>query len=277
MGRRLNRRFDPKATDAGIPIKRCKQCNLIYCDPLPKPHSIEQHYGTPPEKYWRSSYFERDPEYFSVPIQEAKRLLDFQEGMRALDIGAGIGKATLAMQDAGFMVTSLEPSEPFRRMAVEKMGLREENLVGRTIEDADLPKNTFDFITFGAVLEHLYSPSDAIERALTWLKDGGIIHVSVPSSRHLMSYLANTYFRMRGTQYVTNCSPLHKPYHLYEFGLKSFELHGAAAGYTIANHQVSVCTIFNVPKVAHWPLHQIMKHTNTGMQLSVWLRRNAER
>ena len=28
---------------------------------------------------------------------------------------------------------------------------------------------------------------------------------------------------MRGTNYVTNISPMHSPFHLYEFGLKSFE------------------------------------------------------
>ncbi len=86
-----------------------------------------------------------------------------------------------------------------------------------SVEDADFPARSFDFITFGAVLEHLYSPSLALSRALGWLRPGGIIQAEVPSSDHLLSKLLNFYFRLRGTNYVTHLSPMHPPFHLYEF------------------------------------------------------------
>jgi 2-polyprenyl-3-methyl-5-hydroxy-6-metoxy-1,4-benzoquinol methylase len=38
------------------------------------------------------------------------------------------------------------------------------------IENIEYPKDNFDFITFGAVLEHLYDPSAAIKKAMNWLK-----------------------------------------------------------------------------------------------------------
>jgi 2-polyprenyl-3-methyl-5-hydroxy-6-metoxy-1,4-benzoquinol methylase len=42
------------------------------------------------------------------------------------------------------------------------------------------PEAHFDFITFGAVLEHLYDPSMSIHKAMSWLKPSGIMHIEVP-------------------------------------------------------------------------------------------------
>ncbi|MBK8291297.1 MAG: methyltransferase domain-containing protein [Flammeovirgaceae bacterium] len=53
------------------------------------------------------------------------------------------------------------------------------------------PENSFDFISFGAVLEHVYSPADSILRTLRWLKPNGIIHIEVPSSDWLINKIIN--------------------------------------------------------------------------------------
>ena len=56
---------------------------------------------------------------------------------------------------------------------------------------------SFDFISFGAVLEHLYDPDFAISRALQWLKPDGLIHLEVPSANWLVRRSVNAYFRLR--------------------------------------------------------------------------------
>src|SRR4029453_13163912 len=141
------------------------------------------------------------------------------------------------------------------------------------VEDADYPLERFDFISFGAVLEHLYSPSIAIEQALKWLRSGGIIQAEVPSSRWLISRLVNLYYRLRQTNFVTNISPMHRPFHLFEFGLTSFEKNGRRAGYEIAEHRYRVCSIPHVPGVFPPPFRWWMEHSNSGMQLTVYLRK----
>ena len=50
-----------------------------------------------------------------------------------------------------------------------------------------------------------------------------------------------------GTNYVTNLSPMHVPYHLYEFDLKSFELNAKKLGYEIAHFEYFVCNIYKIP------------------------------
>ncbi len=240
---------------------------------MPVPFDIQDHYGTPPEDYWLDSYFEWTLEYFADQIEVVKKLLPFKNGMSALDVGAGLGKCMISLKNAGFDTYGFEPSKPFFDRAVSKMGIEKNRLKLGMIEEMEYPENSFDFITFGAVFEHLYHPAQNLEKALKWLKPNGIIHIEVPSSKHFIAKLINIYYRLRGTNYVTHISPMHTPFHLYEFGLKSFEELGKKLGYKIEKHQFDVCVISYIPKILLPLFRKYMKWTKTGMQLTVYLRK----
>jgi 2-polyprenyl-3-methyl-5-hydroxy-6-metoxy-1,4-benzoquinol methylase len=276
LGQRLNRShgLNPRSkTGISTSVMKCRKCGLIYSNPQPVPFDIQDHYGIPPEEYWKPEYFNYDPNYCSSEIQRAKKLIGFKEGMKALDIGAGLGKSMISLKNAGFDTFGFEPSIPFRDKAISKMGIDPDRLRLGKIEDLDYPENEFDFITFGAVLEHLYDPAASIDKAMKWLKPGGVIQIEVPSSRYFLSKLTNFYFKMIGTTYVTNLSPMHEPYHLYEFDLRSFESHSKRNNYDIVFHEYFVCIIYNVPRILHPFFRWYMKTTNTGMQLSIWLQK----
>jgi SAM-dependent methyltransferase len=278
MGQRLDKSigYSPKKkTGITISVMKCRKCSLIYSQPMPIPFDIQDHYGTPPEDYWHDSYFKPQPEYFAGQIDQVKRLLLFEKGMSALDIGAGLGKCMISLEKAGFDTYGFEPSKPFYERAVAKMGINPERLKLGMMEDIDYLENSFDFITFGAVLEHLYHPAINLEKAIKWLKPNGIIHIEVPSSKHLIGKIFNLYYRLRGTNYVTNISPMHIPFHLYEYGLNSFNELGKRLNYKIVKHQVDVCDIMMIPKLFHPILRKYMEWTKTGMQLTVYLRKQA--
>lgn len=243
-------------------MKQCRDCGLIFPDPQPLPADLSDHYGVPPEDYWSELYW--PPDFFSREIKTAKRLLGFKPGMTALDIGAGTGEAMKALSRAGFDTWGIEPSEPFHQHAIKQVDSARLKLA--TVEEADFEQR-FDFITFGAVLEHLYSPSRALDKAVGWLKPRGIIQAEVPSTRYLISKLVNAYLRLRGTTYVTHLSPMHPPYHLYEFSVNSFRNYG------VVEHYYQVCTIHRIPQFLHPALKWWMERTGTGMQLSVYLRK----
>ena len=131
----------------------------------------------------------------------------------------------------------------------------------------------FDFITFGAVLEHLYKPGESICKALRWLKKDGVMQIEVPSSNWLISNLVNKYYKIIGTNYVTNISPMHEPFHLYEFTTQSFTEHGKTHGYEVVHSEFMVCSLVHIPKLLHSLFRWYMRKTNTGMQLTVWLKR----
>lgn len=275
LGKRLNssQGKNPK-NKIGITttIVKCTNCGLIYSNPQPVPFDIQDHYGVPPESYWKENYFTVTDNYFQGEIERLKTLLDFREGTKSLDIGAGLGKQMIALSKTGFDAYGFEPSIQFHKIAVSKMGINPEKLKLGMIEEIEYPENHFDFISFGAVLEHLYDPSDSILKAMKWLKPNGIIHIEVPSSDWLIGKIINLVYKLKRTDYVGNLSPMHEPFHLYEFGLKSFEEHARQHGYELAFYEYYVCQTF-MPKIADYILKPYMRWTNMGMQICVWLRK----
>ncbi len=275
LGQRLNQsqgKRPKRKNGISTSVIKCNNCKLIYSNPQPIPLDIQDHYGVPPESYWKKEYFKVNKNYFLEEIKEAKKLIDFSSGMKALDIGAGIGKCMIALKNAEFDAHGLEPSKPFRERAISVMNISPNKLKLGMLEEVEYPSNEFDFITFGAVLEHLYDPSESILKAFRWLKPNGVLHMEVPSSDYLIAKIINIYYRLLGTNYVTNISPMHEPFHLYEFSLKSFLEHSKQNNYKIASYRYYVCPIYFLPKVTHPALKWYMTKTNTGMQLSIWLK-----
>ena len=275
LGKRMNRSQGKRPTKKiGITttVVQCRCCNLIFSNPMPVPTSISQHYGSLPESYWKPSYFEFDAKYFKDQIDTFFKLHPEHNELRALDIGAGIGKCMIALRDRGFDAYGFEPSEPFYSRALEKMSIARDKLQLSSVEEADYPAEYFDFITYGAVLEHLYDPSSAILKTMKWLKPNGLIHIEVPSSAWLTNKIYNVLYRLQGLDYVGNISPMHPPFHLYEFGLKSFQQHAQQHGHEVAFHKFMVASTY-LPKVLDPILKPLMAKTDTGMQLEIWLRK----
>ncbi|MEP7272578.1 MAG: class I SAM-dependent methyltransferase [Acidobacteriota bacterium] len=240
---------------------------------MPIPRAIEDHYGVEPDEYWHKEYFVADETYFAQQIKTFNSLFRGSETRRrALDIGAGTGKCLVALGKAGFDAFGIEGSEPFYRAALERNGISPDHISRASVEDARFEPGRFEFVTFGAVLEHLYDPSAAIGKALEWIAPDGLIHIEVPSARWLIARLGNLFYRLSGTDYVVNLSPMHSPYHLYEFELNSFRRHGARFGYEIADHRFYVAQTF-MPRIISPLVARFMEATKTGMQLEVWLRR----
>ena len=141
------------------------------------------------------------------------------------------------------------------------------------LEEVDYEANKFDFITFGAVLEHLYDPAKSIKQVMKWLKPNGVIQIEVPSSKWLIPLIFNKFFKLRRTNYVTNLSPMHEPFHMYEFDMESFRQLAIRLDFEIVLHRYDVCSIYHIPKFIQPILRWYMKKTNKGMQLTVYLRK----
>lgn len=277
LGIRLNssQGFRPKQkTGIAVTVQKCSICKLIYSNPIPIPENLQDHYGTPPESYWKDEYFIWTPSYFGTQIREVTRLFKGNvENLKALDIGAGIGKSMKSLEHAGFDTYGLEPSIPFYERAISKMGISPDRLVLGPVEEIDYEPETFDFITFGAVFEHLYNPGQTLEKVITWLKPEGIIQIEVPSSNWFMPKLMNSYFRLIGTTFTTHLSPMHSPFHLYEFDITSFVEISKKLGLTIELKRYDVCEIYHMPNFIKPFLRWYMQKTNKGMQLTVYLKK----
>jgi ubiquinone/menaquinone biosynthesis C-methylase UbiE/rRNA maturation protein Nop10 len=276
LGLRLNKSqgLSPRSkTGIAASIKRCSNCGLVYSTPQPIPSSIQDHYGVPPESYWDSAYFDIEESYFVPQIEKAKSLINFKPGMKSLDVGSGIGKGIVAMAKAGFDSYGLEPSETFYKKSQEYTKVGEDKLQLSSIEDAQYDDNTFDFISMKAVVEHMYTPSASLAKAAKWIKPGGVIYVEVPSADYFVTGFIDLYFKLIGTNYTSHISPMHEPYHLFEFTQRSFEENGKINNYTITGIDYDVCEIMFFPRLLHPLLRKYMELTKKGMDIQVWLKK----
>jgi 2-polyprenyl-3-methyl-5-hydroxy-6-metoxy-1,4-benzoquinol methylase len=275
LGRRLNcsQGLSPKKkVGIATTIMQCKNCNLIFSNPQPIPANFQDHYNIEPSSYWPEAYFQLSDDDFKKEIENLKIIKGIKPGERYLDIGAGLGKSMIALEKQGMDVYGLEGSESFYKMAIEKMGIDSDRLKLSTLEEVEYEPDFFDFISFGAVLEHLYDPHLSIEKALKWLKPKGVIHIEVPNAKYLITRLISLANRVLGTDYVSNISPMHEPFHLYEFGIKTFQKHAELNNYKILDWKIDVCQT-PLPSIAKAIVDPIMDKTNRGMQVTVWIQK----
>lgn len=278
LGKRLDSSqgfFPNRKGGITVTVKKCQSCKLVFSDPMPIPEKISDHYGVPPEDYWQDEYFELDENYFSLEIDWLKSIKNIEPGMKSLDIGAGLGKQMISLGRSGFDAYGIEPSKEFCEMAVRKLNISTEKLTVESVETASFPSETFDFISFGVVLEHIYDPNSAIQKALSWLKQDGLIHIEVPNSNWLISKIINMAYRVRGLDYVGNISPMHVPFHLYEFDLGSFIENGKLSNYEVLDYRYFVCPTYMPALIDPFCKWYMRYFKNTGMQLSVMLKKKA--
>lgn len=262
-------------------VQRCVECGLVFANPMPVPTDIDHHYGIPAEDYWRDEELSSSQDYFAEQLDQFRRLyrpprepaaLDGGNKLWALDVGAGVGKAMASLEAAGFATLGLEPSSSFRERAISHTGIAPERLTLGRIEAACYPEARFDLVTFGAVLEHLPDPAAAIIRCLAWTKPQGLLHIEVPSSDWLMTRVLDVAYRVQRLNLTSHLSPLHIPFHLFEFTPTAFERHAARVGYEVAGWRRHVGQTY-APRWADSVLVALMEKTGSGMQLEVWLRK----
>jgi len=100
---------------------------------------------------------------------------------RLLDIGCGVGNFLAAARDAGFAVTGIEPNQNAVRFAKEHYGLRDVFAAVPAVLQKTRPLEKFDTVTFFEVLEHQDNPQAFLDTAKSFLKDDGLIALSVPN------------------------------------------------------------------------------------------------
>jgi|SRR5579884_808595 len=212
-GRRLSRHqgLRPRqVVGVATTVVQCRSCGLVYANPRVVPESLAQHYDLDPRDYWRETQLDHNGADPGLPLASFRRHWSGRDP-RALEIGAGLGQAMMALAAKGFDTYGLEPSPAFRDEAIRR-GVDPERLQLAAVEDAKYEPGAFDLISFCAVLEHLINPAAAIENAMRWLAPGGLLFAEVPSARWLLGRLLNLTYRLQGLDYVTNLSPMHPPY-----------------------------------------------------------------
>jgi SAM-dependent methyltransferase len=133
-----------------------------------------------------------------------------------LDIGSASGAFMRVMQDAGWRVMGIEPSESQNRRAMALLG--GDAVIQQSVLETARISETFDLITMWDVLEHVIDPPQFLSLAASHLKDDGYLMLNVPRIDSLQA-------RLFGDRW-----PLLVAEHLCYFTVPSLIACGDAAG-----------------------------------------------
>lgn len=193
-------------------VLQCKSCGFAFVNPIPLSNVIQS--TNDGEKLETSWHFR-----FTKSAERKSRILNFlprfhfmnkhyrslknrgKLGKRLLDVGCETGVFLEIAKDNGWQVVGLEPS-PGTAEYCRQIGL---NVLTSSLEEADLPDNSFDVVTLFNVLEHLYAPDEALMEVNRILKEGGLIVIEVPN----IDSLSYKIFRKKWRHFVWG--------HLYYF------------------------------------------------------------
>lgn len=167
-------------------LRRCPSCLLLFRTPTDDPNHNATFYETEYEqgfttdlpseealtKLERINFAGTEKDY-SMYIA-ALWQLGLKPGNRIFDFGCSWGYGSYQFMRAGFDVTAFEIAPTRRRFASDRMGVK----VVTALEGL---APSFDCFFSAHVLEHVPSPSAAIQSALRILKPGGIFACFTPN------------------------------------------------------------------------------------------------
>jgi SAM-dependent methyltransferase len=218
----------------------CPQCDLVRLFPMPSDEEIASLYS---EEYFtvctpavgahgKRAYMESAADGAADRHREAVRLdrrLRGPSGRRGrfCEVGCGPGFFLSEMRSLGWEVRGLEISGFAARHAREVLGLE---VTEGPLVPGKLPREAFDALLLGDVLEHLPRPREALTAVWCSLVPGGVVAVAVPSTLNLLSArLGMAVYRRRGRSKTLRLPP----YHLFEYTPRSLRAMLEISGFRV--------------------------------------------
>ncbi len=171
---------------------RCRDCDIVFVDPLPPAALDPRTYGDDYYEPWQSAREERAR---SALWRRRLRQVAYRADVGTLlDVGCGDGLFLAIARASGWSAEGIEFSPAGARRASERLG--------RPIALGDLARENvlrgpFRVVTLWHVLEHLPDASAMIEAVRHRLEPGGLVVVAVPNLDNLFLRAAYRLVRLR--------------------------------------------------------------------------------
>jgi 2-polyprenyl-3-methyl-5-hydroxy-6-metoxy-1,4-benzoquinol methylase len=163
----------------------CKNCGLIFCNPIPSEQELSYYYR------YHFSYDWYEKRLFLKKLQAQHRWIRTRKLISAaipvngkmLDVGCGHGLFVKVADKKGIIAEGIDFPSQATEYATKKLKVRviDSDLKTAIVEDK-IPRNSFDFITAWHCLEHIASPQEFFQNINDILKPEGKILIAVPNS-----------------------------------------------------------------------------------------------
>ena len=170
---------------------QCATCKVIFQNPQEAVSITKERYN---EEYFRYE-FENEENFFKLV---GKTFRDFQAhallhpGAKVLEIGCATGLFLKYMEELGFEATGVEVCQESCEYGRSKHGV---DIFNGVLEEAKFADETFDFIHFSHLIEHLNDPRGFLKEVKRILKKSGFVIVTTPNSSGLFSKFFNEDWR----------------------------------------------------------------------------------
>lgn len=174
----------------------CTGCGLIYQQPRPAWEQLRLHYESeypPYEDLERQAARPLGRLLLRLgPLKQRRYVERFRKGGSLMDVGCGVGDFLAEMRRSGaWQLSGLEPTAGAARTAERRLGIP---IVNGLFDDAALVPASLDVVTMWNVLEHVMSPTAALEKTWQVLRPGGHLIIAIPNPESLSRRLFGRYW-----------------------------------------------------------------------------------
>jgi len=162
----------------------CADCGHIFANPCPTAEFLSSLYSRVEDPLYEDESAGRSRNFLRI-LRRLEKLVPERGSL--FDVGAATGILLDLARRRGWEPAGIEPSTWAVSAAWEKYGLR---LIEGTLESAILPENRYAAMTMIDFIEHTPLPFEAVNRASTALRPGGILVLVTPDIHSRAARLA---------------------------------------------------------------------------------------
>lgn len=193
---------------------RCLKCGLVFLAAIPGEVDLKQNIYSKQSGYQSKKIIDLECEKLS---KNQKKIVEYiissGRGKKVLDIGCSSGRLIYYLKKKGFDVYGVELNPVTAEIAKNN----KLNVFNGTLNESNLPANSFDFVVMGDLIEHLPKPVEAINKIKDIMKKEGQLIIVTPN---LDCFWAKT--TLKASRWFSLPWPvLTPPYHIFQFSEKN--------------------------------------------------------
>lgn len=205
-------------------IMKCKLCGNSWRTNMYNWDNIARIYSS--ENYEKHPYFSYDEQL--IESLSKRRFRNYNYALahvesvigrgKLLDVGCGAGAFLSIARKRGWDVHGIDVSPGLCRICERKKF----HVMNSFFEEANLPENYYDLVTFWDIIEHVVDPVSCIEKARAVLASGGIAIYCTPNEQSLLARTGLALYNLTFSYYSYPAFALHPYNHTYFFSKTGF-------------------------------------------------------